>query len=46
MVKKDKPERGYDMVKRNIEFSHVRKHQRQASQRRMKKEYVFNSSSV
>ena len=28
MVKKNISEKGYDRVKRNIDFSHVRKHQR------------------
>jgi hypothetical protein len=28
MVKKKIPEKGYDNVKRNIDFSHVHKHQR------------------
>jgi len=28
MAKKKNLERGYDSVKRNIDFSHVRKHQR------------------
>jgi len=37
MVKKKFPEKGYDMVKRDIDFSHVRKHQRHTSKRRMKK---------
>ena len=35
--KKKIPEKGYDMVKRNIDFGHVRKHQRGTSKRRIKK---------
>ena len=34
MAKKKIPEKGYDMVKRNIDFSHVRKHQRNILERR------------
>jgi hypothetical protein len=37
MIKKKNPEKGYDKVKRNIDFSHVRKHQRHTSKRRTKK---------
>ena len=34
MVKKKIPEKGYDRVKRNIDFSHVRKHQRSTPERK------------
>jgi len=37
MVKKKIPEKGYGVIKRNIDFSHVRKHQRHTSKRRTKK---------
>jgi hypothetical protein len=37
MAKKKIPEKGYERVKRNIDFSHVRKHQRSTSKRRTKK---------
>jgi hypothetical protein len=37
MAKKKIPEKGYDIVKRNIDFSHVRKHQRHKSKRKTKK---------
>ena len=34
MAKKKIPEKGYDRVKRNIYFSHVRKHQRSLPERK------------
>ena len=34
MVKKKISEKGYDRVKRNIDFSHVRKHQRSTPKRK------------
>ena len=34
MLKKKIPEKGYDRVKRNIDFSHVRKHQRSTPKRK------------
>jgi hypothetical protein len=37
MAKKKIPEKGYERVKRNIDFSHVRKHQRSTPKRRTKK---------
>ena len=37
MAKKKIPEKGYDRVKRNIDFSPVCKHQRGTSKRRTKK---------
>ncbi len=37
MAKKKIPEKGYDRIKRNIDFSHVRKNQRSTSKRRIKK---------
>jgi len=37
MVKKNISEKGYGRAKRNIDFSHVRKHQRSTSKRRIKK---------
>jgi len=37
MAKKKIPEKGYDGVKRDIDFSHVRKHQRSTSKRKIKK---------
>ena len=42
MAKKKIPEKGYDTAKRNIDFSHVGKHQRRASKRRNKKLFVFD----
>jgi len=42
MVKKKNLEKGYDSVSRNIDFSHVRKHQRHPSKRRTKKYFVFD----
>jgi len=37
MAKKKTPKKGYYKVKRNIDFSHVRKHQRHTSKRKTKK---------
>jgi hypothetical protein len=37
MAKKKILENGYGRVERNIDFSHVRKHQRSTSKRRIKK---------
>jgi len=34
MAKKKDLEKGYDRVKRNIDFSHVRKHQRSTPKRK------------
>jgi hypothetical protein len=34
MAKKKIPEKGYDKIKRNIDFSHVRKHQRSTPERK------------
>ena len=42
MAKKKIPKKGDDRVKRNIDFSHVRKHQRITSKRRIKKLFVFD----
>ena len=38
MAKKKKSEKGYDMVKRNIDFSHIHKHQRHKSRRKTEKQ--------
>ena len=37
MVKNKRSEKGYESAKRNIDFSHVRKHQRHKSKRKTKK---------
>jgi len=34
MAKKKIPEKGHDSVKRNIDYSHVRKHQRSTPKRK------------
>ena len=38
MVKNKRPEKGYESAKRNIDFSHVRTHQRHKSKRKTKKQ--------